>query len=51
MYREKESQEIVRLLYRLKMAEQEYPLRMFTMRRMTFMGLLARYLNRLFMRV
>lgn len=51
MYREKESQEIVKLLYRLKMAEQEYPLHMLTMRRMTFIGLLARYLNRLFMRV
>jgi len=44
MYREKESQEIVKLLYRLKMAEQDYPAGMFTMRRITFMGLLARYL-------
>lgn len=51
MYREKESQEIVRLLYKLKMMEQEYPVRMFTTRRMTFMNLLARYLNRLFVRV
>ncbi|HLF74403.1 MAG TPA: hypothetical protein VI524_08660 [Anaerolineales bacterium] len=45
MYREKQSQEIVRLLYKLKMVEQEYPVRMFTMRRMTFISLLARYLN------
>lgn len=45
MYREKESQEIVRLLYRLKTFEQGYPVQMYTMRRMTFIGLLARYLN------
>jgi hypothetical protein len=45
MYREKQNQEIVRLLYRLKMMEQDYPVRMFSTRRMTFMGLIARYLN------
>jgi hypothetical protein len=45
MYRAKENQEIVRLLYKLKLAEQEYPVRMFSTRRMTFIGLLARYLH------
>ena len=45
MYRARENQEIVRLLYRLKMVEQDYPVRMFSTRRMTFIGLLARYLN------
>ncbi|HLE90241.1 MAG TPA: hypothetical protein VI753_03755 [Anaerolineales bacterium] len=45
MYREKQNQEIVRLLYRLKMMEQDYPVRMFSTRRMTFMGLVAQYLN------
>ena len=45
MYRAKENQEIVRLLYRLKMIEQDYPVRMFSTRRMRFIGLLARYLN------
>jgi len=45
MYRAKENQEIVRLLYRLKMVEQDYPIRMFSTRRMTFRGLLARYLG------
>jgi len=45
MYRAKENQEIVRLLYRLKLVEQDYPVRMFSTRRMTFIGLLARYLN------
>lgn len=45
MYREKESQEIVRLLYKLKMIEQEYPVRLFAMRRMTYMSLLGRYLH------
>jgi hypothetical protein len=45
MYRAKENQEIVRLLYRLKMVEQDYPVRMFSTRRMTFIGLLSRYLN------
>ena len=45
MYREKQNQEIIRLLYRLKMMEQDYPVRMFSTRRMTFMGLIARYLN------
>ncbi|HET9587169.1 MAG TPA: hypothetical protein VFO91_00145 [Anaerolineales bacterium] len=51
MYREKESQEIVRLLYRLKMIEEEYPPRMFTVRRTNFMNLLARYLSRWLVRV
>ena len=51
MYRQKESQEIVRLLYKLKMMEQEYPVRMFSTRRMTFMQLITRYLSRLFVRV
>lgn len=51
MYREKESQEIVRLLYKLRMMEQDYPVRMFTMRRMNFIILVARYLNSLFVRV
>ncbi len=45
MYRAKENQEIVRLLYKLKMAERDYPVRMFSTRRMTFIGLLARYLH------
>jgi len=47
MYRAKENQEIVRLLYKLKMVEQDYPIRMFSTRRMTFRGLLARYLGML----
>jgi hypothetical protein len=45
MYRAKENQEIVRLLYRLKVIEQDYPVRLFSTRRMTFIGLLARYLH------
>lgn len=45
MYREKHNQEIVRLLYRLKLIERGYPVHMFTMRRVNFIGLLARYLN------
>jgi len=47
MYRAKENQEIVRLLYKLKMVEQDYPIRMFSTRRMTFRDLLARYLGML----
>ena len=44
MYLSKENQDIVRLLLKLKAFEIEYPLRMFTTRRSSFIMLLARYL-------
>ena len=45
MYRERQSQEIVRMLYKIKQVEQEYPASMFTMRRLNFIGLVYRYLH------
>jgi len=44
MYRSNQNQDIVRLLMRLRAFEEEYPVRMFTTRRTSFILLIARYI-------
>jgi hypothetical protein len=44
MYRSNQNQDVVRLLLRLKSLEKEYPVRMFSTRRNSFISLITRYL-------
>ena len=44
MYRSNQNQDVVRLLLRLKSQEREYPLRMFSTRRTSYIMLIARYI-------
>jgi len=44
MYRSNQNQDVVRLLLRLKAFENEYPIRMFSTRRTSFIMLIARYI-------
>jgi len=45
MYRINQNQEIVRLLLKLKEAEEDYPVPLFSYRRMSFVMLVARYVG------
>lgn len=45
MYRSNQNQDIVRLLLKLRMYEQEYPVRMFSTRRVSFIVLLSEYIG------
>ena len=47
MYRINQNQEIVRMLLKLKEIEGDYPVRLFSYRRTTFMMLIARYVGAL----
>jgi hypothetical protein len=44
MYRNTQNQDVVRLLLLLKTVEREYPFRMMSQRRTTFMSLIYKYL-------
>jgi len=43
MYRNTQSQDVVRLLLLLKTVEQDYPFRLMSHRRLTFMDLIYKY--------
>jgi hypothetical protein len=43
MYRNTQNQDVVRLLLMLKTVEQDYPFRLMTQRRTTFMDLVFKY--------
>ncbi len=45
MYRTREKREIVKMLLQLKAFEEEYPIRMFTERRTSFLILIAQYIH------
>ena len=45
MYRINQNQEIVRMLLKLKEMEDDYPIRLFSYRRTSFVMLLARYIG------
>jgi hypothetical protein len=45
MYRSNQNQDIVRLLLKLRMYEQEYPVLMFSTRRVSFIVLLSEYIG------
>ena len=47
MYRINQNQEVVRLLLKLKDIEEDYPVRLFSYRRTSFMTLIARYIGAL----
>ena len=47
MYRLNQNQEIIELLLKLKEFEQEYPVRLLTARRLSFMTLISRYVHAL----
>jgi hypothetical protein len=47
MYRINQNQEIVRLLLRLKEIEEDYPVRLFSYRRTSFVMLVTRYIGAL----
>ena len=47
MYRINQNQEVVRMLLKLKNIEEDYPVRLFSYRRTSFMILLARYIGAL----
>ena len=47
MYRINQNQEVVRMLLKLKDIEEEYPVRLFSYRRTSFMMLLSRYIGAL----
>ena len=47
MYRLNQNQEIVRMLLRLKEIEDDYPVRLWSYRRNTFVTLIARYIGAL----
>ena len=47
MYRLNHNQDIIELLIRLKDFEQEYPVRLLTVRRASFLSLVARYVGSL----
>ncbi len=48
MYRINHNQEIVRLLLKLKEAEEDYPTSLFSFRRTSFLMLIERYVGSLF---
>ncbi len=45
MYRSNQNQDIIRLLLKLRLYEQEYPIRMFSVRRVSFMVLISEYVG------
>jgi hypothetical protein len=45
VYRSNQNQDIVRLLLRLKTYEQEYPIRMFSMRRVSYLTRISEYVG------
>jgi hypothetical protein len=45
MYHSNQNQEIIRLILRLRTVEQDYPNRMLSARRVSFMILITQYLN------
>jgi len=45
MYRSNRNQDIIRLLLRLKTFEADYPFRMYSMRRVSFMVLISEYVH------
>jgi len=47
MYRINQNQEVVRMLLKLKDIEEDYPVRLFSYRRTSFMTLIARYIGAL----
>ena len=47
MYRINQNQEVVRMLLKLKDIEEDYPVRLFSYRRTSFMMLIARYIGAL----
>jgi len=47
MYRINQNQEVVRMLLKLKDIEEDYPVRLFSYRRTSFVILLARYIGSL----
>jgi hypothetical protein len=47
MYRINQNQEVVRMLLKLKDIEEDYPVRLFSYRRTSFMILIARYIGAL----
>ena len=47
MYRINQNQEVVRMLLKLKDIEEEYPVRLFSYRRTSFMMLIGRYVGAL----
>ena len=47
MYRINQNQEIVRLLLKLRDAEEDYPVRLWSYRRTSFVTLIARYVGAL----
>jgi len=47
MYRINQNQEVVRMLLKLKDIEEDYPVRLFSYRRTSFVMLIARYIGAL----
>jgi hypothetical protein len=47
MYRINQNQEVVRMLLKLKDIEEDYPVRLFSYRRTSFVMLVARYVSAL----
>jgi hypothetical protein len=47
MYRINQNQEVVRMLLKLKDIEEDYPVRLFSYRRTSFVMLVARYIGAL----
>jgi hypothetical protein len=47
MYRINQNQEVVRMLLKLKNIEEDYPVRLFSYRRTSFVMLVARYIGAL----
>jgi hypothetical protein len=47
MYRINQNQEVVRMLLKLKDIEEDYPVRLFSYRRTSFVTLVARYIGAL----
>jgi len=45
MYRSNRNQDIIRLIMRLKSFETDYPFRMYSMRRVSFLVLISQYVN------
>jgi len=47
MYHSNQNQEVIRLILRLRTIEQDYPNRMLSARRVSFLTLMTQYLNSL----
>jgi hypothetical protein len=45
MYRSNQNQDIIRLLLKLRIYEQEYPVRLFAMRRVSFLVLISEHVG------